>query len=161
MTKKTLLWSTKGRLQLKICGSNMSFFQKALTPPPSLLEFSRHFWTKTHIWATYFSWKASLSSELLTRHIFKDTLKHLFTNANEQRWHYSDCLPGRGPQSREQRKHCSRTNSNLMNNFSQNFQKNIYSWRKKKIVKDTDCPWRTENPQNRHSLSITDTETPN
>jgi len=31
---------------------------------------------------------------------------------------------GRAPQSRERREHCSRTNSNLMDNFSQN---HVYS----------------------------------
>ena len=39
---------TEGRLQLKICGSNMSFFQKPLTPPPHFWNFRGTFFSGSY-----------------------------------------------------------------------------------------------------------------
>ena len=85
-----------------------------------------------------------------------DSLDRLFPSRN---------LRVRGPQSRERREHCSRTNSNLMDNFPKSMyipskfrteieQKSINKWEKKKIFCDrhrmaetvTDCPlhWTEE-----------------
>ena len=77
----------------------------------------------------------------------------------------------RAPQSRERREHCSRTNSILMDNFSQNHvysakfcteivQKSIYKW--KKVFCDrhrmaetvTDCPWQTQTVHDRHCIDV-------
>ena len=84
----------------------------------------------------------------------------------------------RGPQSRERHKRCSRTNSNLMDNFSQNQVYSVqvlhgicpkkYLYLKKKFFvtgteclrQSPDCPWQTQSVHDGQRLSITDTDYP-
>ena len=71
----------------------------------------------------------------------------------------------RGPQSRERHEHCSRTNSNLMDNFSQNHvnsvqvlhgncQKKVFISEKRFSVTDTEWLRQSQTVHDRHCIDV-------